>query len=328
MSRKTILFGGVACIVAAGAVLFSVFYDGKNGSSDNAAISVGKQPKPYVPPVPPVVLSDPGERADYLARHFWDRFPMADTAYIGAAEITEQALANYLYILNEASPAAAGEGLGILLEKAAEGNTRMFAHFAELLEHYLYDPNSPARNDERYIAVLRHIADSPHVGDIYKIRPKSQLEMALKNRPGDRAADFGYALANGTHGSLYAVRAEYTLLVFYDPDCPGCREVTARMATSRLLRSWTTDRRKLSVLAVYPGEDTVLWSRRKKELPDDWIVCRDSSRQLLPDRLYDLRAFPTIYLLDKAKRVVLKDATFEAVEKWLEQHIALLIHQK
>lgn len=190
-------------------------------------------------------------------------------------------------------------------------------------EQYLYDPNSPARNDERYIAVLRHIADSPHVGDIYKTRPKDQLEMALKNRPGDPAADFGYALADGTHESLYAVRAEYTLLVFYDPDCPGCREVTARMAASRLLRSWTAVRRRLSVLAVYPGEDTALWRQRKGELPDDWIVCCDSPRRISSDRLYDLRAFPTLYLLDKAKRVVLKDATFEAVEEWLEQHIAL-----
>lgn len=66
-----------------------------------------------------------------------------------------------------------------------------------------------------------------------------------------------------------------------------------------------------------------MWRQRKGELPEDWIVCRDSPRQLSTGRLYDLRAFPTIYLLDKAKRVVLKDATFETVEEWLEQHDAL-----
>jgi len=37
------------------------------------------------------------------------------------------------------------------------------------------------------------------------------------------------------------------------------------------------------------------------------------------DEIYDLKAIPTLYLLDKDKKVVLKDVTFNQVENYLKQ---------
>lgn len=36
--------------------------------------------------------------------------------------------------------------------------------------------------------------------------------MALKNRPGDRAADFSFTTGKGGHGTLYDIDADYVLL--------------------------------------------------------------------------------------------------------------------
>lgn len=226
MSGKSILWLAMPGVIVVGIVVFGICGIDRSGNSAPVSRVIPPRVKPYIPPVPPSVMTDAEERVDYLSRHYWDAFPMTDTAYIGAREITEQTLVDYLRILSRASFRSAAEGLNGLLDKALDGDMRMFAHFAHLLEHYLYEPNSPLRNDRLYTEVLRHIVASPRVGGIYKIRPTAQLEMVLKNRPGDTASDFSYTLYDGTRGSLHTVRSEYTLLVFYDPDCPGCRYKT------------------------------------------------------------------------------------------------------
>ncbi|MCC8170402.1 MAG: DUF5106 domain-containing protein [Parabacteroides sp.] len=151
----------------------------------------------------PITISDPAQRANYLALHYWDHFNFADTSYINQAEVTEQALSNYIDVLNyTSSPEVAAEAIKRMLTQA-EADSAMFAHFGELYEKYLHDPNSPMRNEELYIPVLEHIVASPLTDDVHRIRPQHLLDLALRNRPGSKATDFGYTLASGTSGRLF-----------------------------------------------------------------------------------------------------------------------------
>ena len=47
----------------------------------------------------------------------------------------------------------------------------MIQYFSEMMEKYLYDPNSPLRNEEMYIAVLEYLTESSSLSDVEKIRP-------------------------------------------------------------------------------------------------------------------------------------------------------------
>ena len=51
-------------------------------------------------PEVPVLLTDPAERAAYLAVHYWDYFNFADTTLISRPEITEQAFVDFISILH------------------------------------------------------------------------------------------------------------------------------------------------------------------------------------------------------------------------------------
>lgn len=55
----------------------------------------------------PAALTEPAERADYLALHYWDRFDFADTTLVRRPEITEQAFADFVCILPYAPRAGA-----------------------------------------------------------------------------------------------------------------------------------------------------------------------------------------------------------------------------
>jgi hypothetical protein len=49
------------------------------------------------------------------------------------------------------------------------------------------------------------------------------------------------------------------------------------------------------------------WREYLQKMPQGWIVSYDAPQAIKNRELYDLKAIPTIYLLDAAKRVMLKD---------------------
>lgn len=263
-----------------------------------------------LPQIPPV-LTSPGERASYLVAHYWDGFDFSDTTLISRPEITEQAFADFLDVLPHVSPDESVKALRRLMASASADRS-MLMYFADLAEKYLYDPNSPFRNEEFYIPVLEYIVSSPDLAEVYKIRPRYRLDLALKNRPGDVAADFAYTLPDGKGGRLSEVKSEYTVLFFNNPDCADCISTKAFIAGSALFGKLLAAKR-LTVVAVYPDDDLSLW--KKTTYPPAWI--NGSNPALSGARLYDLKAMPTLYLLDRNKRVILKDAPVERIEEWL-----------
>ena len=88
----------------------------------------------------------------------------------------------------------------------------MLYHFISLADKYLYEPNSPMYNEELHILVLRSLLGNPGLDDWDKERPRYLLEMALKNRPGDVAADFTYRTRDGAMNRLSGIKADYVVL--------------------------------------------------------------------------------------------------------------------
>jgi len=279
--------------------------------------SVAEAPKTFRMVEVPALLGTPEERADYVARNYWKNFDFSDTSYVRLAEVTEQAFADYVAVLEHLPPDLAAVSVRTTLA-GAEADTAMFAYFAELFDKYLYDPNSPVRNEEIYIPVLEYIVSSDKVSEADKIRPRYHLGMALKNRPGAQAADFTYTLASGATGTLYGVKADYLVLFINNPGCTACKETVEQIASSELLSDLIA-RGRVKVLAVYPDEDLDAWRAYRPHIPSVWINGYDAERKMAHDELYDLKAIPTLYLLSSDKKVILKDAPVGIVERYLAE---------
>jgi hypothetical protein len=268
--------------------------------------------------VPPVMMTVPQERADYLVTHFWDKFNFRDTMYCHVPNITEQAFVNFIGLFPHASPSKIPEGVNKLLG-AAEVENVMYTYFCSKAEHYLYDPNSPMRNDEYFIPFLEHLVNSSKVMDVYKIRPRHQLTLAYRNRVGSKAENFTYVQASGKTGSLYGIPAKYLLLMFYNPDCTECRRTTEMLKNSPALAAGISSG-NVKVLAVYPDENRDVWEKHLKDIPSGWINGYDRSLAVKNNEIYDLKAIPTLYLLDKDKKVILKDTSTGDIHAYLEKN--------
>lgn len=266
-------------------------------------------------PAIPLMLEDPGLRADYLTRHYWDCTDFADTNYIHHPEITEQAWVDFIDLLRIVPPETADAALRNAFAQA-EKEKKCYLYLAGLADKYLYDPNSPMRHEEHYISVLDLLLASPVLDDAEKIRPQARRTLAQRNRPGTRALDFVYTLASGQTGTLYGLRSPYTLLFINNPGCQACTDMISGLQQAPAIGQALGSGR-LRILSLYPDEELEEWRRHLAEFPTGWINAYDHGSVIKEQDLYDLKAIPTLYLLDKEKTVLLKDATIEEVERYV-----------
>ena len=265
------------------------------------------------------MIREPEQQATWLLTHYWDDFNFSDTSYIHFPNILEQAFVDYIITLPYVKQKERDQSVKNTLTKAEKEETgRMYEYFLELFDKYLYDPNSPYRSDESYLPVVAYILADQRTDPLEKTRSEYRLGMIMKNRLGEVASDFVYTLPSKKTGRLYGIKTDYTILTFYNPDCNACAQIMEEMKASPLINMMLNNK-TLSILAFYPDEDTKIWEKHIPDIPKNWINAYDKGTTIKKDELYDLKAIPTLYLLDQDKKVLLKDADFPVVENWLQQ---------
>ena len=215
----------------------------------------------------------------------------------------EERFARFLLGMAHQTPTQQAEQIGALLAKAEQNNAT--ARFLTLAEKYLYDPNSPYRNDEQYLLFLQYVA-SHQLAD-YTTNPRYQKHYAMvqKNRVGHKATDFPYTTQAGEKGHLYGVQSQYILLFFHDPNCEECQYVKQQLESQYAHFA----QKGVQVVAVYIDDEIEAW--QKAQYPSAWLSVY--APEIDQQDLYNIKALPTLYLLDTQKRVLLKDVRLEEV---------------
>ena len=257
-------------------------------------------------PKMPVEFMIPSETADYMVKHYWENFDFRDTLLISNPQYAERSFVTFIDLFPHANITAVDESICDTLDMALDGSLDMFQYFVDLYEKYLYHPESPYYNEDYYIFVLHYMQSMDNLDPVSKVSSGHQLELAMKNRPGNLAFDF--EIRTSTHKKLhmYSVQSDYTILFFNDPDSPDCTKVREILKTSPVIEKKMKQKGAsgITIIAVYTDTDLDSW--RKSEYPDNWI--NGYSKTIAERQLYDLRAMPSLYLLNDKKQVILKDA--------------------
>lgn len=267
-----------------------------------------QQSFPY--PAIPDTLRSVEQRAGYLSEHYWDNYNFADTLLLKSKEVTEQGFVNFIDILNRFNLDNASKGVahkdiaqkgitrkditqqgiaqkditqqGITQQGIACFTRKAFSNaaakerFENLIEHYFEDQLSPVRNDRVYLIFLEEMKNSPCFDETEKERIAFKIKTINKNLPGDIAINFKFKDESGKEHQLSDYKDQKVILYFYDPDCENCHEVSAWLKQQTI-----------------PADIKVL-----KMIADNHI-----------SYIYSLKNMPTIFLLDKENKVILKDCT-------------------
>lgn len=292
----------------------------KSSTTSNLSVDAESSDDTFPLPSVPVMITSPDDIIMYQSKHYWDLFNFADTALIRQPDITEQGFADYVQLLNQLPYSDAEQSINSMLNKAKPHPT-MYSHFASLYEKYFYDPNSPFRNEQLYTPVLKHLVESevlPHeLQEIFNF----QQEMIQKNRVGTTATNFAYTLANGDKRMMHDLQSNYLILFFTNPDCPNCGSTSEQLVNSKVLQDFfslnTPDNIMLTVLSIFPDANVDDWRKALPKLPQQhWVNSYDDGEVIYNNLLYDIKAIPTLYLLNKDKKVILKDVDLREIEEY------------
>ncbi len=289
-----------------------------NGNSSKKA-TVAHFPLVQVP-----TMLDGEQRVAYMAGHFWDAFfkdagahSSGDTTLVGgiACAEVEQAMANYITLLQVLPLQESCALVEKFTDKmtaieAADASSSVFEDLSDIFERYIYDPNSPVRDEDLYTPYARRMAQYRFVDPSKREAYEEDVRLTSLNRRGTKAADFSFMDHRGRHYSLYGIKAEKTLLFFSNPGCTACKEIIEGLESLPGIDD-RINAGELAVLNIYIDEDLSGWLDYMSIYPENWYNGYDDSHSIRTDELYSVRAIPSLYLLDRDKNVLMKDVPVE-----------------
>ena len=279
----------------------------------------------------PAVYTDQQERQEYLLDHFWDAFLSGsgrcdETAVLGVAEEeVEKQVATYIQLLQMIPLPQAQQKMAQFFRQvekrhAADTASHVFLLMEQIVVRYLYDPNSPVRDEDLYLPYVEGLAASPYTREAARPGYAYEARMCALAPTGSVAPDFRFMDARGRVHHLHEVRAGATLLFFSNPGCYACLDIINTLQGVAGLDEWIR-RGDFAVVNVYIDEDLDAWRAYEPNYPRNWLCGYDPDGLVRADRIYNIRAIPSLYLLDGDKRILLKDAPPERVVSWIQGNL-------
>ena len=278
------------------------------------------QALPFPDVMPPAMMEDPQDRAEYMAQNMWNsltdpsRTYPCDSLLVSGVRRTdvEQKFANWTQVLGMSSRPVAEKSVSRLYDRALacekkDTSSNVFETFASLVDKYLFDPNSPLRDEDLYGAYASRLAAYEGYTEVQKEKYARDARLCALNKVGTKAADVRFADRRGKIRTLYGVEAPYTLLFFSNPGCEACMSIINVLKEDPQISGMISSGR-LKVLNIYIDEDLDAWRSYMPVYPDEWYNGFDPDFVIRNETLYNVRAIPSLYLLDSDKTVLLKDA--------------------
>lgn len=278
----------------------------------------------------PAMYSDHDQALDYLTLHFWDNFAdstslwLCDSTHIEGVDKVklEEQVGMYSTLLSMISLDKARKYIRLFCGQMEscqlkDSSSNIFGETVKLVAKYLYDPNSPVRNEDIYGALAECLSKSPCIDAQLHDSYAYEARTCALNMVGTKAADFKYTDRYGQSRSLYSDSTPYTLLFFSNPGCPSCAEIIDSLKSNEKIENMVKGE-ILRIVSIYIDDDIQAWKNHTGDYPAAWMVGYNKDLSIRTDLTYNVRAIPSLYVLNEDKIVLIKDGTSEKVLSYLE----------
>ena len=297
-------------------------------------------------PVPPEELLNGERRHDdsvryfYTREHYFDRFDPFDVRLLHTP-VYEGKIKNYLTRIVPQHPDSLVVAVDFLLEGSKVNSElyrymmiTLFNHFAESkfmgmdvvyfhIAEYYYIPDATWSSPE-FISKLKENLEKNRSTLIGQKAPNLIMRMIEPEHFQMAAQDT--AIKNDPHIGhdffIHDIKARFTILYFWEADCGHCKEATPALyeAYGRLKEKGVE---VLSVHVINTIDGKAKWvDFVNNHGMYDWINCWSPYSNEFR-RLYNLQAYPMLFILDKDKKIVAKRITPQQAEQIINNLIAL-----
>jgi thiol-disulfide isomerase/thioredoxin len=152
----------------------------------------------------------------------------------------------------------------------------------------------------------------------------------MANIMGNPAPEVELPDTTGKKRTLYSLQAPYVLLTIWDPTCGHCKETLPKLDSFYRAKWQAVGLKMFAVAKETEGKKSDWTSFIQDHKIGDWINVYDSKETEqsrvaanIPSysQLFDVQSFPTLYLLDKDKRIIAKKLTYQQVDEILQQRL-------
>lgn len=271
------------------------------------------------PPVKPDGSIDSLFQLKWYREHFFDNFDLADDALIRLPRpIYQEKVNEYLDKLFAPQADTLKQALTKVINKAKKNQeTYKYAVWINVLK--FQNPEIMGLD-----AVFVHLYDTYFAKGDMNFWANEQLRKNLKDHAdrlrksliGMKGPNLIMQDANLQPRELYNIKNKYTILYIFDPDCGSCKKETPKLVDFYSKKKWDVE-----VFAV--SADTSMAKMRDyiKEMGMKWITVNGPRTYVGPYQdLYDANSTPTIYVLDRQKKIIGKKIPAEKLDDFLTQY--------
>ncbi|HSK13120.1 MAG TPA: thioredoxin-like domain-containing protein [Phnomibacter sp.] len=278
----------------------------------------------------------PRTRDDSIAQyrwaktHYWDNIDFMDGRLV-RTPVFDNKLKNYInnWVVPDADSIIYEMNWMMALGRNDPEMSRYLISY--FIDNYIY-PKIMGQDKVFLHAYEKYVAnDNPMTSWLNEKQRKTITErayMVMANQLGAPAYDMALVDTAGKVRRLYDVKSDYVVISFWDPNCGKCREDMPKIDS---LYKSTWKKQNVQVYAVMVNEDALgEWKKFIGNTGKEWVhvhqtkEMRDAEEkagQANFRQLYDMRSTPTLFLLDKEKRIVAKNLGLEDLDNVLQQKI-------
>lgn len=279
--------------------------------------------EPEVPEAP--LLADGTKDSTFAFRYYKSKY--LDNVDFGDARLLRTPLFHtkidtYIKKLTVQIPDSINKEADMLVAKA-KANKEVFKYVVWYLTNQ-YETSNIMGMDAVFVHMVknyytRELATWVDSVQLYKIQERAKvLEPILL---GKKAQNLTLEDTLGNYKSLYNVKAAYTVLVFWEPDCGHCQKSIPKI---KLLYDKVKDK-GVEVFAVDTETELDKWKKFIREKNINWINVADPNLHNNFRYEFDINTTPQIFLLDENKKIIAKKIDAKTLEDILEKKLNMTI---
>ena len=297
----------------------------KNQPNSIMAALLNAMKEPPYPTKVAITRQDSIDNYNFYKQHYWDGVTFTDDRIIRTPFFLPKLEKYYREIMpQEADSIIKDIDYKLLLARTAP---EMYKYLLNWLTDEYINPKYMGQD-----AVFVHLFEKYHSKGLTNWLNQKQLEtisrrayMQMANLIGIKAANIDMLDTAGKASPLYDVKAEYTVLVFWDPNCGHCKEELPKI-DSVYRAGWKKN--NVKIYAVLTEDDKAAWIKYiQKHNLTDWINVYETKAMADANaaaqrpgfrQLFDVTMTPTLFLLDKEKRIIGKKLSWQQLNELLQ----------
>ncbi|MGM0612062.1 MAG: redoxin domain-containing protein [Bacteroidota bacterium] len=251
---------------------------------------------------------------NYYTKHYFDNLDLSDERLL-YTPVLHQRVSNFINEVLIQDPDTIIKAADRLM-KMANGNKKVTKYLTWYIT-YNAEQSDIMGMDEVFVHMVdNHFGKekTPWVSDKVMSNLRERADILRNLLIGKEAPNMLLQDTAGNNVPLHSIDAKYLAIYFWEPGCGHCERETPKL--QKIYHDLKDEGFKVYSVCI-DRNNPEKWKNYIRENDLDWINVYDGNKWTNFRELYDLVATPTIYLLDKDKKILAKRINSSQLEKFI-----------